>query len=417
MKCPMMFFLCAVAFSASALDLPEVFDVSLGHKIPASQTLVVDYRLTNGPAIVTATFFTNNVPLPDNVVTSLSGDVCRIVTNASCRFIWDATKDWPGHQEILPLTKVTIAARPLYFPPRYCRIDLSGGTNATSYPLYFYESSNAVPGGVESDRYKTTDLLLRKIDRTGSGGFLMGSPLWEANRNANREHQHTVILTQDYYMGVYEVTVGQWQRVMGTSVQPNHTGDERYPMEKVTYGEWRGARSENIDFPTTGLRVSTSSFMGALRQKTGNIYPFDLPTEAQWEYAARAGIVDSFADGSTMSWRSATQQTGKIHFGTNATSSVGSYMPTRWGLYDVQGNVVEWCRDWLLDANLPDATDPVGPYERQTYRSARGGHYDHAIHDLRFAQRNAWNDTSRYNTFGARLSATIIPIPDASLVR
>ncbi len=251
----------------------------------------------------------------------------------------------------------------------YMVIDLSSGANSSKYPVSYL---NAVPSGGWSDEYKTTKLVLRKIE---PGTFTMGSPSGENGRSSN-ETQHSVILTKPYYLGVFELTAKQYQLVMGSlTYRPypdqsgyawigfNHgtdtTGWEKYPMEDLKFYKIRGK--------TKGLATSIStsvdgdSLIGLLRTRTG-ITTIDLPTEAQWEYACRAGTTKALytnVDIPHSDYATDSTLTGiAVYYTSAGTSPVGTKKPNNWGLYDMYGNVWEWCLDWYT-ASLTNATDPL----------------------------------------------------------
>jgi formylglycine-generating enzyme required for sulfatase activity len=176
-----------------------------------------------------------------------------------------------------------------------------------------------------------------------------------------------VTLTNNYYMGVFEVTKAQWAQVVGgyRTASSSNSGSpaftnlfyrEMRPLEIVSYGEIRtaGSRTYNAayDFPNP---PHGSSFLGIVRQRTH--LDFDLPGEAQWEFAARAGhgagywsdgSADSTVNGRRLGRCSSNGgSTSNFNCGPeNGTAICGSYLPSDWGLYDVHGNVNEWCLDW-----------------------------------------------------------------------
>jgi len=244
----------------------------------------------------------------------------------------------------------------------YLSVDLSGGTIASSYPVTYYRTSGDVPGGPNSEVYKTTRLLMRMIPK---GTFIMGSPANEFERDSV-ETQHEVTLTKDFFMGVFEVTQRQWELVMGNrpSYFTNATHYATRPVELVSYYDVR----ENPEVYGSAIKpnwpesnaVGSTSFMGKLRAKTGRT--FDLPTEVQWEYACRAGTAMELNSGKplTNALKDASMaEVGRYAYNrsrvvdheqsadrTWGTAEVGSYLPNAWGLYDMHGNVWEWCLDW-----------------------------------------------------------------------
>ena len=239
----------------------------------------------------------------------------------------------------------------------YMVIDLSGGPTVSSYPVSYLD---AVPDGGWTDEYKTTKLVLRRI---APGGFMM------------RGKQH-VILMKPYYMGVFEVTQRQYELVMGNTPS-QYLGDMR-PVESVSWNTIHGD-SEIYDWPNSA-DVDPNSFMGRIQARTG--LAFDLPTEAQWEYACRAGTATDFNNGTNLGYDyddaiglallgrySGNRNDGNGGYSQHTT--VGSYLPNAWGLYDMHGNVWELCLDW--EASLEGGGyDPIGAYSGLT-RMMRGG--------------------------------------------
>ena len=242
----------------------------------------------------------------------------------------------------------------LYYS-RYCVIDLSSGVNATSYPVSYLED---VPEGGWTDEYKTTKLVLRLIE---PGSFKMNG-------------LYDVTLTKPYYMGVFEVTQKQFELVIGSNPS-SYKGDAR-PVEYLTWNAIRG-NSDIYDWPNVKT-VDPNSFVGLIRSKTG--LSLDLPTEAQWEYACRAGTTSSYnnggnteADLKTLGRYSGNQNDGRGGYSQHTT--VGLYAPNAWGLYDMHGNIQEWCLDW--HGNLFVNTDPLGSVSGSR-RVMRGGSWEDA---------------------------------------
>lgn len=276
--------------------------------------------------------------------------------------------------------------------PKYIAIDLSGGTAATHYPIEYLED---VPDGGWSDEYKTSKLVLRHIP---AGSFIMGGRATDYLGAVNT-NLHMVTLTKDFYMGVFEVTQRQWELVMGNrpSAFSNETCYATRPVERVSYADIRGGM-KGITWPES-KDVDESSFMGQLRKKTG-LAGFDLPTEAQWEYACRAGTTTALNSGKDVSSIAANPEADEVarygynsgwwaqnrkfseYFSTNTTAvgtaKVGSYSPNNYGMYDMHGNVWEWCLNIFTIGNVSDeSVNPKGSTANTDFRSVRGGSYVH----------------------------------------
>ena len=249
---------------------------------------------------------------------------------------------------------------------RYCVIDLSAGPTASKYPVSYL---NAEPkGGFNTDEYKTKKLVLRRIE---PGSFKMSG-------------KFNVTLTKPYRIGIFETTQKQYELVMGEN--PSEFNGDKRPVENVSWNMIRG-NSDIHDWPTVKT-VANGSFMGRLLARTG--LPFDLPTEAQWEYACRAGTTSAFNNGHNnmtgLGRCLETKDDKKGGYGEHTV--VGSYKPNDWGLYDMHGNVWELCRDCWSGFLQDDVTDPDGPVKALAekdspwgkavagQRTLRGGNWD-----------------------------------------
>ncbi len=265
----------------------------------------------------------------------------------------------------------------------YCIIDLSGGANAGAYPITYRDE--APRGGFNTTEYKTTKLVLKRVE---AGSFVMGNALERDNQ------PHKVVLTRPFYLGVFEVTQRQWELVMGSNPSCFTVNGAAKPVERVTSNDIRG-RASGSNWPASNA-VDASSFLGRLRARTK--LDFDLPTEAQWEYACRAGAKTTYgygdkADGAYM-WCYENSSDG--------TKEVGTKMPNAWGFYDMHGNVWEWCLDRYA-TSLSAATDPKGA-SSGTYRVMRGGgwYYDARVATSSF--RNNANSPDAGHHHGFRLA-------------
>ena len=403
--------------AGAAYAVPQVTNVRMAQR---AGTRVVDvlYDLAGEAAIVTLGIETNGVAIPDSAVTRLSGDVSVVIQPGTDRHIvWNAGADWP--ENVTETAKARVTAWSVDAPPQVMVIDLSGGQNTNAYPVFYYPSMDALPyGGVTNSLYKADYLVMRKIP---SGGFNMGEyPATTA-----------VTLSQDFYAGVFEVTQEQWYNVMGGARAANFTDAASRafrPMEMVSYEDIRGTAAQGGAGWPANDSVYAESFVGRLRTKAG-LSGFDLPTEAQWEFACRAGTDTCFNDGdaaanvsganaNTNAWLDAL---GRYKFDggyidgvtapaagcgpANGTAIVGSYAPNAWGLYDTHGNVWEWCLDWH-QAALEGGADPDGA-DSGSSRVRRGGSWSNPASYCRSAYRNDNDPSSRSGSIGFRLVRTL----------
>jgi formylglycine-generating enzyme required for sulfatase activity len=209
------------------------------------------------------------------------------------------------------------------------------------------------------------------------GSFMMGSPTTEAGRNSD-EVQHGVTVSS-FYMGKYEVTQAEYEEVMGTN--PSYRKGPNGPVESLKWYdavEYCNQRSLREGL-TPAYRINreqrdpnnTSSFPGEVYwtvtwDRSANGYR--LPTEAEWEYACRAGTTTAYYTGNTIGVDAAWYNANR----NNLLHDVGQKLPNPWGLYDMYGNVSEWCWDWLENYSGSTQTDPVGPSSGNS-RAFRGG--------------------------------------------
>ncbi|MBR5079110.1 MAG: formylglycine-generating enzyme family protein [Victivallales bacterium] len=258
------------------------------------------------------------------------------------------------------------------------------------------------------DACRTTELWLRYIP---AGKFMMGSPADEMGRDKT-ETQHEVTLTQPFYIGVFECTQKQWELVKG-GTPSKYKGDCR-PVETVSYDDIRGTGAEaGAGWPKYGHAVDETSFMGVLRAGTGQT--FDLPTEAQWEYACRAGTthaLNSDEDLENAAKDAAMGDVGRYYYNesdgkggyTSNHTKVGSYRPNNWGLYDMHGNVWECCLDWWDGSpyNTSSVEDPKGD-RSGTGRVVRGGSWNYYARLCRSAIRSIFNPSYPSYVIGFRV--------------
>ena len=206
------------------------------------------------------------------------------------------------------------------------------------------------------------------------GKFIMGSPIPEVGRRDN-EKQHEVIISKPFYMGKYEVTQEQWQSIMGSN-----------PSQK------KGAKSA----VGTVSWNSCNDFIQRLNAKTNGNYR--LPTEAEWEFACRAGTKTAYSFGNSI-----TKGDANYGPGGSLTLPVGAFKPNGFGLHDMHGNVWEWCEDWAEAYPNEATTDPKGPMTGK-YRILRGGGFNNNELSARSSFRNNDSIPNRQQwDFGLRL--------------
>jgi formylglycine-generating enzyme required for sulfatase activity len=208
-----------------------------------------------------------------------------------------------------------------------------------------------------------------------SGSFMMGSPSDEMDRNID-ERQHHVTLTKGFYIQKAEVTQGQWERVMGSNPSIFSSCGQDCPVEYVSWHDCQ-------------------QFIKKLNQAEGTI-KYRLPTEAEWEYACRAGTSDAFAgDLEVLGWYASNSGV--------KTYPIGRKQPNTRGLYDMHGNVWEWCQDCHGQYPSNAVTNPVGPSSSPA-RVYRGGSFSNDAGNCRSANRKMSDPSKRYINLGFRLA-------------
>lgn len=323
------------------------------------------------------------------------GAVMKRVAVGDRTFTWTPSLVWKERLLEGADIKVEVKAWPLTCPPDYLAVRLTPGLAANDR-VSFYPAAEFVPGGVLSNaEYRLTTVLMRKIPAYGKS--------WKRLANNN----YPVTNDHDYYMGVFELTCGQWEIVYGTGITHSQSAEYGYkqlmPMNKISYRHIResadGTADETHMYPAD---PHPDSYLGKLRTLTTGTHfqagiDFDLPSEADWEYTAwndypggywgDGTVYDGSTDGNHPGryFRSCTTTGIPLADGDGKNMAiVGCYRPSDWGLYDLHGNLREYCLDWYAaDADLKTlggAVNADGKYlidgeTEGAKRIARGGCY------------------------------------------
>ncbi len=359
-------------------------------KEAGSKWATITYTLSGAPAIVTLDIETNTLDNAAGEWVSIGGENVQTVQGAANKIVrdlnskqtirWKAAQDWPDRTVATNRIRAVLTLWTTNASPDWLVVGLEKEDD-----VRFYASSNFIPYGIGSDYNRTKAMVMRKIPAAGVP-WMMGSPDDETGRVPEREILHGVMFTEDYYMGIYELTQAQIRNAGYAETCAGYVGyddSDVHPADRLHMGNTRGYVSNPLTSPTwwpqSGhTNVSSSSIIGKFRSKTG-LAGLDLPTESQWEYACRAGTTTPYNIdtrkhsvhefcwcGSHATVTCADGKTGR------KSNIVGKLLPNAWGLYDMHGNVAELCLDRLTLTNdytkafPPDyalrgmAVDPVG---------------------------------------------------------
>ena len=326
------------------------------------------------------------------------------VSAGSHRVTWDANAE-----NVTFVSKnVEVTATLAHYAERYMVIDVSEGKDADYFPVTYIDAPPE--GGFTNETYRSTKIALRLIP---PGSYLRGSPEDEQGRSSGTpasETLHPVAISKPFCMGVFQVTQAQYFQVTGTERKGTAEGLYR-PACKITF-------SDAVNFMNL-LSEKCRAQDPDTKEWNVSVTGFTLPTEGQWEYACRAGTdtpcncgvpcttyQELEAEVRRVSRYKGNQSEGDYRSGH---TTVGSYVPNAWNLYDMLGNAWEWCSDlYREDAqNLPDAhLDPKGG-TAGTDGVMRGGAYGEA-YDNRSARRLLWKRTdSVWDNFAFRIARNI----------
>ena len=457
----------AVAFAAAATTsavAPTIRAHSVTFDQNANRLVTIKYVLDDAPGIVTLDIETNRTGAATNSdadwvsiggenIQNLSGGAvnCLVDSLGENRIYWKADRSWPDHKVRSDAVRARVTAWSTNTPPNYLVVDLTG----EEAPAYYTDAAFLPNGGLTNNCYRERYMVMRKIPAAGVK-WKMGAPEGEHSRSAD-EVQHYVVLSNDYYMAVFPVTVGQYKECPASSSYAhggygafNDTYTNGCPRSLTAWkGMIRGYHNK-VCWPEDRHKVDTGTFLANLRSRTD--IDFDLPTEAQWEFACRAGCGATcytgespttetgmiaalskvaWYDGNSdrVSWKTSSAKNGRA----KGYRVVGQLIPNDWGLYDMCGNILEECLDWYgpytngVDSvyyepegiSTAAMTERTGVGINQTskstednYRVFRGGRYAGSYPGVRPAER--WQGAASGGLSGARLMCPVtLKFPDS----
>ena len=416
-----------VAASAALLAAPSVTDVTFSQEATGPRTVTVNYTLAGEAAIVTMDVLTNNLSIGCENIQYLEGDVNRLVQTGDRQIRWFAQKSWPGHQIDSDTVTVRINAWSRSSPPDYMVVDLE-----TPNDVRYYTSTNALPdGGLTNRAYASSRLVMKYVEAKGVT-YTMGSPSNARGYSASHA-EHSATLSDNYYIGIYTITQGQWKRIIGWYPASKYSPSDAatrdfYPVQYAAYNEIREVAPENDNtlvsdtsdakgekdvvgdgayaYPAAPAPVS---WLGQLSNHAG--IAFDLPSECEWEYACRAGNYGAkWGDGTAIKNTDVDENLDKIGFYTSNSgrviNQVGLLEPNSWGIYDMHGNVWEWCLDFF-QGNISSLNGSVNTTTNGTARTERGGTFLHTAPSCYPGYRTSDQANTRYPRVGFRVVSRV----------
>ena len=263
----------------------------------------------------------------------------------------------------------------------------TGAAGQATQPATQSATSPATQTSTQPAKELTLDLgnkVTMKLALIPAGKFMMGSPAGEKDRVDSEGPQREVTISNAFYMGIYHVTQEQYEQVMGKN--PSNFKGAQNPVEQVSWDD-------------------AVEFCKALSKKAGKTV--SLPTEAQWEYACRAGSKTRFSYGDDDDYGKLGDYAWYTKNSDNKTHPVGQKKPNDFGLYDMHGNVLQWCSDWYAESYAnANKTDPMGPASGSD-RVLRGGCWYGDPDRCRSAYRRWFTPDNRHYGVGFRVSVDL----------
>ena len=403
---------------AGAVAAPHVDQDDVVMEQNRVRLVTITYTLRGDPGIVT-------VDIQTNTMADASGDWVSIGTanqygleGAVNKFVdavgtqsamsWNPVEHWPDRKLRGGIVRAEVKAWATNNPPDVVVFDLANGGETS-----FYTDLDALPGGVSAEAYKTSKLVMKRCHAAGVP-FLRGSPAKEKDHNSGDANYHFEdpwigTLSSDFYLGVYELTEGQYQYIAGNV--PAAGEASRKPHVTFSWNACRGKGTGDYNWPANGHAVDATSIMGRLRSIVKQ--DVDLPTAAQWEFACRAGTESAYASGvqdssaaNACGWNSGNSG-GVLH-------EVGTIYSNEWGFSDMHGNASEWVLDYA--SNFPQRYDfetgpTTGPADHSwigaTHRMIRGGGFSQGASYMRSARMSDWAPPDRNSDHSSQIGCRV----------
>ena len=450
MKKLMMFAAASAALAASAAV--TITDVSARQRWPWNGLIDIDFTISGAAAGETFAIDVNaEYAGGDKKIAAFTYATEPIAGGGDNRIVWDLAADYPEFRA--NDLRISVTATPISTDKAiYMVIDLSGGSTATKYPVRYTTQAPAHVRGAANEPCQTTELWMRRIIAPDFAFTVNSYTVVATDPTTAQKGMYWGKMTKDYYIGVFELTQKQYQLVMGNwpnSWLTNELYRASRPVECLKYGTVTGCWRDTQAEPST---ITAASFLGKIRARTG--LPINLPSNIQWEFAARGGSKLSggefyryYVNGSQGVLNEIARYRGNVENTDPArdcdvnsgTAYVGTYLPNEYGLYDALGNVAEFTCEYVINTTVmtyrdyyqalfSDDTlgntksnpvvDPPGiPRDymygnNQVYRRGRGGAWtstsDYMTLWYVYSVDSSYSDGSKYmRAYGWRLSMTV----------